>query len=36
MKEELGGLLRNMELTLSEDKTKITHITKGFVFLKKP
>ena len=29
MKEELGGILRKMELTLSEEKTKITHITEG-------
>src|SRR5262245_28624300 len=33
MKEEIGGLLRNMRLTLSEEKTKITHITEGFTFL---
>ena len=33
MKEELGGLLSNMGLTLSEEKTKLTHITEGFLFL---
>lgn len=33
MKEELGGLLSHMGLTLSETKTKITHITEGFDFL---
>jgi RNA-directed DNA polymerase len=33
MKEEIGGLLRNMRLTLSEEKTQITHITEGFTFL---
>ena len=33
MKEELGGLLDNMGLTLSEEKTKLTHITEGFTFL---
>jgi RNA-directed DNA polymerase len=33
MKEEIGGLLGNMGLTLSEEKTKITHITEGFTFL---
>jgi len=33
MKEELGGLLTNMGLKLSEEKTKITHITEGFTFL---
>src|SRR6267142_4352435 len=33
MKEELKGVLTNMELTLSEEKTKITHITEGFTFL---
>ena len=32
-KEELGELLSNMGLTLSEEKTKITHITEGFTFL---
>ena len=33
MKEELKELLRTMGLTLSEEKTKITHITEGFRFL---
>jgi RNA-directed DNA polymerase len=33
MKEELGGLLSTMGLTLSADKTKVTHITDGFTFL---
>jgi group II intron reverse transcriptase/maturase len=33
MKEELRGLLLTMGLTLSEEKTKITHITEGFRFL---
>jgi RNA-directed DNA polymerase len=33
MKEELGGLLDTMGLTLSEEKTKLTHITEGFTFL---
>src|SRR5262249_1943970 len=33
MKEELKELLSNMGLTLSEEKTKITHITEGFTFL---
>ena len=33
IKEELGGLLNTMGLTLSEEKTKITHITEGFEFL---
>jgi len=33
MKEELGGFLKNMGLTLSEEKTKVTHITEGFDFL---
>jgi len=33
MKEELGGVLRTMGLTLSEEKTKVTHITEGFNFL---
>ena len=33
MKEELKGVLRNMGLELSEEKTKITHITEGFDFL---
>src|SRR5262249_24809446 len=33
MKEELGGLLNSMGLKLSEEKTKLTHITEGFTFL---
>jgi group II intron reverse transcriptase/maturase len=33
MKEELAELLKSMGLTLSEDKTKVTHITEGFTFL---
>jgi RNA-directed DNA polymerase len=33
MKEELKGLLSTMGLTLSEEKTKVTHITEGFRFL---
>src|ERR1700739_682238 len=33
MKEELGGLLDTMGLMLSEEKTKLTHITEGFTFL---
>jgi group II intron reverse transcriptase/maturase len=33
MKEELGELLSKMGLKLSEEKTKITHITEGFDFL---
>ena len=33
MKEELGGLLSSMGLQLSEEKTKVTHITEGFNFL---
>ena len=33
MKEKLGGFLANMGLLLSEEKTKITHITEGFTFL---
>jgi RNA-directed DNA polymerase len=33
MKEELGGLLSTIGLTLSEEKTKVTHITEGFDFL---
>jgi hypothetical protein len=33
MKEELGELLSTMGLTLSEEKTRITHITEGFDFL---
>jgi RNA-directed DNA polymerase len=33
MKEELRIVLQNMGLTLSEEKTKVTHITEGFTFL---
>jgi RNA-directed DNA polymerase len=33
MKEELKHFLENMGLKLSEEKTKITHITEGFQFL---
>ncbi len=33
IKEEVGGILKDMGLTLSEEKTKITHITEGFIFL---
>ncbi len=33
MKEELGGVLSTMGLTLSEEKTKVTHISEGFDFL---
>ncbi len=33
IKEELKTLLDTMGLTLSEDKTKLTHITEGFIFL---
>ena len=33
IKEERGGFLSSMGLTLSEEKTKITHSTEGFVFL---
>jgi RNA-directed DNA polymerase len=33
MKEELKGVLSNMGLTLSEEKTKVTHVTEGFDFL---
>jgi group II intron reverse transcriptase/maturase len=33
MKEELKTLLNTMGLTLSEEKTKVTHITEGFTFL---
>jgi group II intron reverse transcriptase/maturase len=33
MKQELGGLLSTMGLTLSEEKTRITHMTEGFDFL---
>jgi len=32
-KQEIGELLRTMGLTLSEDKTKVTHATEGFDFL---
>ena len=33
MKEALKTLLEHMGLTLSEEKTKLTHITEGFLFL---
>ena len=33
MKEELKELLSTRGLTLSEEKTKVTHITEGFDFL---
>ena len=33
IKRELGEFLRTMGRTLSEEKTKITHITEGFNFL---
>ena len=33
MKEELRGFLSTKGLTLSEEKTKVTHITEGFQFL---
>jgi RNA-directed DNA polymerase len=33
MKEELKTVLDQMGLTLSEEKTKVTHITEGFDFL---
>jgi hypothetical protein len=33
IKEELGEFLSTMGLTLSEEKTKVTHITEGFDFL---
>jgi len=33
MKEELRGFLSIKGLTLSEEKTKVTHITEGFKFL---
>jgi RNA-directed DNA polymerase len=36
MKEELKTVLDHMGLTLSEEKTKITHITEGFDFLGYP
>ena len=32
-KEDLGGFLSSIGLTLSEEKTKLTHITEGFTFL---
>src|SRR5205807_2979339 len=32
-KEGLKTLLEHMGLTLSEEKTKLTHITEGFIFL---
>src|SRR5215510_13341670 len=33
MKEELKDFLSTKGLTLSEEKTKVTHITEGFRFL---
>jgi RNA-directed DNA polymerase len=33
IKQELGECLSTMGLTLSEEKTKVTHITEGFDFL---
>ena len=33
IKKELGEFLNTMGLTLSEEKTKVTHITEGFNFL---
>ena len=33
MKEELKNVLNRMGLTLSEEKTHVTHITEGFEFL---
>ena len=33
MKEELKEVLNQMGLKLSEEKTKVTHITEGFTFL---
>ena len=33
MKEALSNVLNQMGLTLSEEKTKVTHITEGFDFL---
>ena len=33
MKEELKHVLDQMGLKLSEEKTKVTHITEGFIFL---
>jgi len=35
MKEELKVVLDSMGLTLSEEKTKVTHITEGFDFLER-
>jgi RNA-directed DNA polymerase len=32
MKEELKHVLDQMGLKLSEEKTKVTHITEGFIF----
>ena len=32
-KQEIGELLRTMGLTLSEEKTKVTHATEGLDFL---
>src|SRR5712692_5799528 len=33
VKKEIGEFLSTMSLTLSEEKTKVTHITEGFDFL---
>jgi group II intron reverse transcriptase/maturase len=33
MKQELQRVLEDMGLTLSEEKTRVTHITEGFTFL---
>jgi len=33
IKKEIGEFLSTMSLTLSEEKTKVTHITEGFDFL---
>jgi group II intron reverse transcriptase/maturase len=33
MKEEVSNVLKDMGLKLSEEKTKLTHITEGFTFL---
>lgn len=33
IKQEIGETLRTMGLTLSEEKTRVTHITEGFDFL---
>jgi hypothetical protein len=33
MKKELGQVLAQIGLKLSEEKTKVTHITEGFIFL---